>query len=360
MKKITLLLLICVFTSCKQEISQEIKNKIAKKEIFWTSRNKLITKSTNDMEFPIKNDFLTTEERTNRVYLRSSNCQFEVFVDDVLLFKLMGDVTQNGGGINGDYDINQLLLSSGKHEVKIRMYPKYGKQVFDKEGNVQMIFSYFKNRDLRTMNYNAEMNGHNGINIDQLTEQWIEKWDQQSQVGYEGVYVAKEPAPFKGLPAYEWRKTFDAEVPFSFEGWRNSVDLSKESKDEKKDINKELYDQYKLIHNIIKNKDANQYLNIVKEREELITNCLYYKDNEKKIRMDEFVKLIKSDEYELEPLYSETFKLEYQGYGKLSMLLNKTDGEGIIRLKNKKDKNDMIFLDFRFQRKKKGEKLTVI
>lgn len=287
-------------------------------------------------------------------------CQFEIFVDDVTLFKIMGDVTKDGAGVTGDYDINQLILTSGKHEVKVRMYPKYGKQLFGEEGYVNMEFSFFKNRDLRTMQYNNAMNGANGIHIDQSKKQWIEKWDQENQVGYDGNYVPKAPDKFKGLPIYEWRSTFDAEVPFSFDGWRNSVNLKKEQDDDKKDIKLELYNEYKKIYEIIKSKDVPAYLNLVKDRENLTTATLYYKDNEKQQRQNEFVKLIQNNEYEIEPLFEETFKLEYQGYGKLGMLLHLADSEGIIRLKNKKDSNDVIYLDFRFQRKKKGDKLTII
>ncbi|OOV19515.1 hypothetical protein [Flavobacterium sp. LM4] len=62
----------------------------------------------------------------------------------------------------------------------------------------------------------------------------------------------------------------------------------------------------------------------------------------------------------IELLFEETFQLEYQAYGKIIMFLHKADGEGIIKLKNKKNPAEVIHLDFRFQRKEKGEKLTVI
>lgn len=360
MKKIIATVLIFASLSCKENLSNEIKDKIANKENFWENRDKIINKNQNIMEYPVKNNSVIAEERTNRIYIDNMECQFEIFVDDVLLFKIMGEVSKNGGGITGSYDINQLMLSSGNHEVKVRMYPKYGKKIFGKEGYVNMTFSHFKNRDLRTEQYIDKMNGHNGIEINQSSKQWIEKWDQETQVGYDGDYVAKSPERFEGLPIYEWRRTFDADVPFSFDGWRKSIDIQKEEKDEKKDIKKELFEQYKIIYEIIKNKDTSHYLTLVKEREDLITSCLYYKENEKKLRSDEFIKLIQSNDYELLPLFEETFQLEYQGYGKLAMLLHKADGEGIIRLKSKKDPNDNVFLDFRFQRKKKGDKLSII
>ncbi len=358
--KIIIIFILFFFSSCQEKLSETVKAQISQRESFWKNRTSLIINNKTNMEFPIKNDSVITEERINRIYLDNMECQFELFVDDVLLFKIMGEVTKNGGGITGAYDINQLLLKSGKHEVKVRMYPKYGENIFGEEGYVNMKFYYFNRNKFKIKYYYNDMNGHNGIVINQFKKQWIEKWDQENQVGYDGDYVAKEPAPFKGLPAYEWRQTFNAEVSFSFDGWRNSVDLQKEEKDEKRDINKELYEQYKIIYDIIKSKDVSKYSALVKEREELITACLHYKENEKKIRSDEFVKLIQSDDYELQPLFEETFQLEYQGYGKLAMFLHKADGEGIIRLRNKKDSDDNIFLDFRFQRKKKGDKLSII
>jgi formylmethanofuran dehydrogenase subunit E len=46
--------------------------------------------------------------------------------------------------------------------------------------------------------------------------------------------------------------------------------------------------------------------------------------------------MLQNNDYELEPLFEETFHLEFQGYGKLVSILNKADKEGIIRLKSKR------------------------
>jgi hypothetical protein len=361
-KILALLLLFCV-ASCKQSLSQEQQQKIQSQLPFWQNRTAIINKNKTTMEYPITKEttLYQTEQRTNRIYIDNMECQFEIFVDDVLLLKIMGEITKRGGGINGDYDINQLMLTSGKHEVKVRMYPKHGQAVFGEEGYVNLTFSYFKNRDLRTMQYNEAMKGINGIHLDQLDKQWVDSQGKYGTDSYvEAHYKSKTPLPLKGLPAYEWRGTFEAEVPFSYIGWRNSVNLKKEQDDEKKNIKSELLAAYKKIYDIIDKRDFAAYLNLVKEREDLVTTALYYKDGEKKLRSDEFIKLIQNEDYELEPLFEETFQLEFQGYGKLAMLLHKADGEGIIRLKNKKNPDDNVYLDFRFQRKKKGDMLTVI
>lgn len=355
MKKIVLLVLVLGVLACKDESKNIVEGK---EELFW--KYKLKINNNTSMEYPIKKDSIVSEQRTNRIYLDNMECQFEVFVDDVLLYKVMGEITQSGGGISSDNDINQLLLSTGTHELKVRMYPAHGRKVFGREGYLNFVVSYFKDRDLRTIKFNESLNGHNGIHIDQKDKQWIEKWDSDNRVGYDGDYVVKQPHKLEGLPVYEWRTEFFAAVPFSYEGWRGSVSLAKEQEDKKDVFYRELHSEYKRIHEVIKNKDTASYLSLVKEREELITATLFYKDAEKKLRADEFVKLIQGPDYEIEPLVEEMFHLEFQGYGKLAMFLNKTDGEGVIRLRNKSNPDDTIYMDFHFQRKKAGEKLTVI
>jgi len=346
--------------SCQQKLPDKTKKQLVKTENFWKQRTRLINKKSINMEFPQKTDTTIMERRINRVYIDNMECQFEVFVDDVLLLRIMGEVTQNGGGITGDYDINQLLLTSGKHEVIVRMYPKFNQSVFGDEGYVNLKFSHFTRETFKKPTYFGDMNAHNGIHIDQKDKQWIEKWDQESQTGYEGDYVAKQPDKFKGLPAYEWHRTFNAEVPFNLTGWRNSVDLKKEQDDEDKNIKNEVFDEYKKIHELFVKRDVAAYSSLVKEREDLITQALHYREGEKKLREEEIVKLIQNTDYEVEPLFKETFQLDFQGYGKIVSLVHRADGEGIIRLKNKTNPDDNIYLDFRFQRKHKGDRLTVI
>lgn len=357
-----LALTICTFFSCTEKKENGQLRSTENKSPFERIRDSLIKNNDNSMEYPIQNNVNNiTTDRTNRIYLSSSKCQFEILVDDVSLFNLLGDVTKDGSGINGSYDINQLLLSSGQHEVKVRMYPPFGVPVFGDGGDVQMVFSSFENRDLRTELFNDSMGGKDGIHLDQLNQQWVgESGDFSKGTYVEGHYKTKKGLPLKGLPAYEWKGLFKADVPFNYAGWRNSLNLKKEQDDEKKDIFSELMKEYQNIYTIINKKDVNKYLQLVKEREELITSCLFYKDQEKQQRQAEFVNLINNPDYEIEPISETTAKIEFQGYGKLISLTDKTDGEGIIRLRNKKNKGDVVYLDFRFQRKSKSDHLSVI
>lgn len=360
MKQIILLFSIFLIIGCNGKQTEITKKKTIFNDQFWKNREAM--KSTNDIEkFPIAIDSNMKDQRTNRIYLRSSECQFEVFVNDVILFKAFGDITKNGAGITGAHDINQLMLTSGKHEVKVRMYPKYGMPLFDEVGGyLELNLSHFRDRDLRTVEYSQDMNGHNGIELSRSDKQWISEYDNESKAAFGGEYKPKVPIKFNGIPMYEWKSVFHAQVPYDHTGWRESVDLKVMYEKNVEQLESDLLKVYYDIHNIIKTKNTAAYLSLVKEREDLITSCLLYKDNEKTLRESEFINLIKNEDYELQPIIKETFKLEFQAYGNLVMFLNKVDGEGIIRLKNKKDPDDIIFLDFKFHKKTKDAQLTII
>jgi hypothetical protein len=362
MKKTTFILMsaLCFsIASCQEKISEKTKLQIQQKETFWKNRSELLYKNKTNVEYPIKKNIVIKEERKYQIYLSSSNCQYEIFIDDVFLTKFLENGKTRSGGFTGNIDLNNLLLTSGTHEIRVLLYPEYGKNKFETEGVLNLKLYYYLKNNFKEAFYTSQFNGNNGVELSQSNEQWTDKWDQENQVAYDGDYTPKEPLPLKGLSMYEWHSTFEVEVPFDLIAWRNSVNLKKEHDDEKKDIKKEVIAEYLKIHEILVNKSVDDYLSSVEERENIFKSCLYSDKNEKTLQRIEFDELMKNDEYELEPLYEETFQLEYQSYGKLVMLLHKADGEGVIRYINKKDPNDVIYLDFGFQRKKKEDKLTI-
>ena len=363
MKKIKFIILLASISlaSCQEKLSEKTKKEIIAKQAFWQTRANLINKNKTTIEYPIKKDnTIGNERRFNYLYFHSSYWQFEVYIDDVFLMNFKGEIAKGPGGITGGYQTNPLLLTSGTHEIKIRIYPAYEDSVFD-EGAIALTFQHYRDGDLRTMVYDEKMGGRDGIRLDQDHEQWVSEKGEYGTSSYiKGHYEPKEPLPVKGLPIYEWRSTFDAQVPFDFVGWRNSVNLKKEQEDDKKNIKAEVIAEYKKVYEIIKNRNVQGYVNLVKEKEDLLGKTMYCieKDRKEKAKMVE--DLLNNSDYEVEPLFEETFQLEYQGYGKLVTLLHKADGEGIIRLRNKKNPDENIYLDFLFQRKEKGGKLTVI
>ncbi|NRS87181.1 hypothetical protein HNQ02_000081 [Flavobacterium sp. 7E] len=313
------------------------------------------------MEYPIKKDTtIGNERRSNYIYMHSADCQFEVYVNDVLLTSFKGEMARRGG-ITGGHITNFLLLTSGTNEIKVRMYPRFGDKVFKGGAAVNLIFQHFRNGDFRTTIYDEEMRGEDGILLDHHDKQWVSDKGTYDTDSWVAAHFEPKPAiHFDGLPIYEWRSTFEAQVPYDLVGWHNSVNLQKEEEDEKKDIKKELIAEYQKIYEIIKNRDVQGYLKLVKEKEEILEKTMFYTEKDRKEKLQMAEDLLNNSDFELEPIFPETFQLEYQGYGKLVTLLHKADGEGIIRLRNKSNPDENIYLDFLFQRKVKGGKLTVI
>ena len=360
MKTLFLISTITLLISCQKTISQETTEQIKKNETFWKNRNIMITKNEIDREYPIKKDAVISDKRSNAIYIHSSGVQFEVLIDDVLLYNFKGEASMHQGGAMGLHEINPLMLSSGIHEVKVRIYPEYGKKVFGEGGSMLLTFQYYPYNNLKEVTYNLSANGSSGISLDQESEYWKdEEGDYRLGTYIKGHYEPKEPLKLKGLPMYEWRSNFEAEVPFDLIGWRNSINLKKENQ-ETKSLQKELLLEYKNIYEIIKNKEIDKFLGIIKEREAIVSQTLYYGTKENKLRDEEFVKLLQNNDYEIEPIFEESLHMDFQGYGKLVTFLHKADKEGVIRLKNKKNPDEVIYLDFLFQRKLKNGKLSII
>lgn len=351
MKKHILVICLGLFICCKQMPAQTItKEELTKNNAFWHIKKEQEMKNKEINLFPEKADSLQTQElRRNRIYLRSGFCQFEAYVNDVLIYRMLGDVTKGGAGITGAIPINQNLLFSGEHEIKVRIFPMYGDTVLSNKIFLGMEFYSFIN-DLREKVYNDKMGGKTGVNIDNTDTDY--KGDPRSQYNPTHNFI--------GLPVYEWRTTFEASVPFEQEAWLNSVNLKEESEKETVNIKRRLLDSYKKLHKIVSERDINAYLEAVKDREDRISTAFYFSKEEQAERTQEFIDLLTDKKYEVLPIVEETIVVEYQAYGKLGVLSDTRDGEGIIRVRNIENPDEEITLDFRFHRKQKGDSLTVI
>lgn len=268
-------------------------------------------------------------------YMRSSNTQFEVLVDDVPVFRFFGKESKSGMGMNGDIPINSGLLKSGKHNIQGKMYPKYG--------NTSLV-----SRSYLTLEFSIRES--NTLNIHKLYE--ISPPDSHPNSDKTAIIN-----PIEGLPYYELNTELEVQLPFNIIGWTESVDLKKEMENGN-DIKSEVKSAYDKIRQIIDKKDIIGFSELIKEREALLATAFYFTKDEEKKELEEFLDLIKNPDYELAPYPAEA-DLHFYGYGKLVTLFTK-EREGVIKLINKKDPNEEIVLDFYFHRKQKEDKLEVI
>ena len=67
---------------------------------------------------------------------------------------------------------------------------------------------------------------------------------------------------------YEFRDTIEvSNLPAQCEGWKNSVDLSEEKKEQ---LKTELYNYYKEIHAVLSSKNVDSFLKLIEPREKMI------------------------------------------------------------------------------------------
>ena len=140
-------------------------------------------------------------------------------------------------------------------------------------------------------------------------------------------------------------------------GWKNSVTLQKE--DQAK-LHKELYNEYRKIHAILKNKDLDAFLELTRPREELIdfTNC--FRDIDRKARLNGINNMINAKGAILSelPEIHETHML-FAANGKLVTLLD-NNNRTIIQFVSEQNNSMRNQILFKFYRKDNNSMLEVI
>ena len=341
MKKIFYsLLLSFLLTACgHSQIKSSLDKMVIADEHKYVLPAKIPTPITNLIKTDTMNIVRKMLKPDYRLYMRTSTLQFEMLVDDVPLNKFFGKITESGGGLGGDNILTPVILKNGKHQITVKIYPRFGQTQMESH-------TYFEGEiylwDLATFD------DDNRIKL-----LYIQTPD--------GTVRRKDNSlinPLEGLPYYEMKGEFEATtLPFSLEGWTNSVNL-KEEADKGIDIKGELKEMYDTIATVFENKDTARLKQMIQEREDMFGTAFYFDAHQKDGRWQKFEKKLTDTNYELASFPPDA-TLYYYGYGKITTILD-ANHDGIIKLVNKKDPTDVINFDFRFQRKKKGDKLTVI
>lgn len=282
----------------------------------------------------IKDDSII--DKSYYVFTRVGNSQLEFLVNDVpiSLNLFWGEITHKSGRKASPYvPINSAILKSGKYKIIGRIYPRYGQKSLDFNSYLEMEGGFQKSDD----------------------------WDHQYL-----IFTIETPArihkdgkiynPITGFPYFELRTEIEVEVPYEVEGWSHSVNLKKE---EENRLKQDLQQRYDEIRQIITKKDSAAFRKLIQEREDLLAIVYYLSDKEKNKRINELIEEVMGDEYAIAP-YPKEAQMLFFAEGKMVTLVDPINREGIIRLVNKKDPNDIISLDFRFHRKQKGGQLSVI
>lgn len=194
--------------------------------------------------------------------LQASNCQVELLVNDLPCFNQYND-----GGVGVDWPINEYILNSGKQFYTIKA------NCFDNESKIRPNASISLKITLR----NA---------FDFSVPKKVVK--EHVQINFNE----------KDTGIFESGGFFDAQVPYSLLGWKDSFDFSDYIHGDnvvKKAIIAELKEYYEVFYQILKKRDINQYNSINSQRFEEITTAFYLTDDEKNERKQSILSTSRQD-----------------------------------------------------------------
>ena len=195
------------------------------------------------------------------VEFSSDACGYEILINGVPLHRYLLYGSTNAQRI----PINDHILSSGKQEIIIRLFPP---QLSDQSWSPTLVdASKFK----ITVFHHA---------TDSSTEDYKQVFEFRT---------SNKPGTEKfldsGQKIFEFKGSFDAEVPYHLEGWKNSKDLSKEDQDK---LLKEAIAAYNNFRNVLIKKDLNAYATLMHDKEVELAKAFYwYTPEDSQKRWDE-------------------------------------------------------------------------
>ncbi|WP_281309509.1 hypothetical protein [Flavobacterium flavigenum] len=154
----------------------------------------------------------------------------------------------------------------------------------------------------------------------------------------------------KKLPIYIMKDVFEAELPFNFSAWKNSVDLSKEDSDE---LYKEIIKCNEEIATIYQTSNQENYKKKFKIRDSELNKSLYLPSSDEP-------PFLPQDKYIL-PLPNNLYKLELYANGKLASVRMLYELPGFRYDPKIKNEEAIGFsLNVYFHRKERGLPLEII
>lgn len=318
--KLILVATSCLSYSCSQNNNQKKDNtQKAKTENEMTSQ---ITEKGNS--------FATRPYYSVDFDNGDSGCQFEIFVNDVPVAKKMGVK----GAMTSSAPINSCILKSGKQKLKIKLYPNVGKDKITTSDKNASPFSL-------SVTYRKDA------------------WDHNDMSEVTVFQIPPIPIPESGLPYFEKEFEFDAEVPYQFEGWSTSKDLTKMS-----DIEQKVMSKYEEIQKLLTTKNYTAFAKMKNKKDVEMNTSFYLKPNEitegDAFDREAFVE----KDAEVQPFTNA--KITFYGDGRLVTLENVDDKGSALRTKIKhvsadgKVKEEVIKFPVLFHIPKNSNDLEII
>lgn len=232
---ISSLILLSILTGCQQK--QSSGSTI-------TSQQKMDQKMLDIYQQVNKSDHNPLYE----VEFSQDACGYEILINDVPLHRylLFGSANEQR------LPINDHILTSGKQEIIIRLFPL---QLSDQSWSPTLVdATKFK---IKVFHHAADSPKDN--------YEPVFEFSTSNKLGTEKFLAS-------GQKVFEFKGSFDADVPYQLAGWSNSKDLSKEDQDK---LLKEAVAAYNNFRNVLIKKDVNAYAALMYDKEVELAKAFY-------------------------------------------------------------------------------------
>ncbi|MCG8734660.1 hypothetical protein [Tenacibaculum finnmarkense] len=292
-------ILLCVtlsLSACAQKKNQKQKPKMYNIENYLEEGSKNITVD-NFVTKIIENKKSYDSEPLYYLRINKQMCLIEVFVNGVLILQdneLSNYVTP--------HEINYSIFKSGEQTVTIKMYPVENliNESFGREGTP--ITELQDNSSVAIKVVKIDNRSNKGFEDEALVT------THQSPTNSNGAFIAT------GKPYYEYSFTFNAKVPYEFEGSAKGQDLRKLNQDL---VTKKALEFYKMSQQIIVNKDLESWLKLNYFFNKRTQAASYSTEKDFNELLEEYKEEL-SRNYTAIPI--KEYKLEFRGEGKLVVL----------------------------------------
>lgn len=275
-------------------------------------------------------------------------CNFEVLINDFPVHQYFGSIN---GSLNTNVPINTAILGQGVQNWKVRIYPIYDR----KEINGKMV---------SIPREAIEKGARAKISIEGL--RFKENGDIEKDFGK----IVKFEAPLNkdkstgenifadaGKPYIEYSGTFQADVPYQLDGWKNSVDLSKENKEQ---IATEILKEYEKYKDWIQNRELDKIAVSKLHGKKEDAQALFYNKIVNQEYINDFIDMWGREGLKTQVI--ENIELKYYGNNRIVTLINKSYNDSPLWASYIDEDNDSsyILIPLYFHRSKPGAPLEVI
>lgn len=223
-----------------------------------------------------------------KIEIKAYLCSFEIEVNDIPSFSYFDEPQ-----IATDIPINSLIFSSGKQNVKFRIYPLYNNLTLHKDSKIEI-----------------------NIFVKEANDFYLKK---------EIIASYKIQDSMENRSFFESAFSFDATISYTLNMRKLVHDFSNEDKDK---LFSEIYSQYKILSNFIINDDLKNYLEFTKIRFNDFATAHYLDEDKKKYFSDKALYTFK--DYNLILLPKEGYILKFCYDNKLVYLNTPKNSLGLI------------------------------